>query len=108
MVLLSVKGSFGGVMVDEQNLTNTMESVQYRKVEMFIEFAGHKSLNRSERRSKHHFPEMNSAADDNLLTQFLSLTQLSNVMQLKQRLLPFFVRFDDNVHFVFGFIIFHL
>ena len=84
MVLLSVKGSFGGVMVDEQNLTNTMESVQYRKVEMFIEFAGHKSLNRSERRSKHHFPEMNSAADDNLLTQFLSLTQLSNVMQLKQ------------------------
>ena len=95
-------------MIDEQNLMNTNESVQHRKVEMFIEFAIHKSLNRSECRMRHHFSEMNSTADDNLLTQFLSLTQLSNVMKLKQRLLPFSVRFDVNGHFVFGFIIFHL
>ena len=74
---------------------------------MFIEFAVHKSLNRSERRMR-HFSETNRTADDNLLTQFLSRTQLSNVMKLKQRLLPFSVRSDVSGHFVFGFIIFHL
>ena len=46
-----------------------------------------KSLNRSEQRTQHHFPKMNSAADDKRLTQFSTAAGFGNDVNLKSRLL---------------------